>query len=67
MPIAASQILVMLDTVIFNIAAVVFPLVSSARHDLNSGQLVKVARIIKPIIPLGALEWIDVKDTTGSR
>ena len=67
MPKDASQMLVILDTVIFNMAARGFPLLSSARQDLNSGQLVRVARMIKPITPLGAWEWSAVKETTGSR
>lgn len=66
-PIAASQILVMFDTVIFNIAARYFSLLRSARHDLNSGQLVKVARTTKPITPFGAWEWVAANETTGSR
>ncbi len=53
---AASQILVIFDTVMFKIAASGLPLLRSARHDLNSGQLVKVARTTKPITPLGAWE-----------
>ena len=64
---AASQIFVMLDTVIFKIAASGFFLLRSARHDLNSGQLVRVARTKKPITPFGAWEWIAAKETTGSR
>lgn len=66
-PIAASQMLVIFDTVIFKIAANGFLLLSSTMHDLNSGQLVNVARTTKPITPLGAWECIAAKETTGSR
>jgi len=59
--------LVMFDTVIFKIAANGFLLLSSTMHDLNSGQLVNVARTTKPITPLGAWECIAAKETIGSR
>ncbi len=56
MPAAASQILVMFETVMLRIAARCFLRASSAMHDLNSGQLVRVASTRKPITPLGACE-----------
>ena len=67
MPPAASQILVMFDTVMLRMAASGRFRPSSPRQDLNSGQLVRVARTRKPINPLGVLEWSAAKETTGSR
>ena len=59
--------LVIFDTVILSIAAIGLPLLSKTRHDLNSGQLVKVARTTKPMTPFGAWEYCAAKETIGSR
>lgn len=67
MPPAASQILVMLETVILRIAADGLLRFNNEIDDLNSGQLVRVERTINPITPFGACECSAAKETTGSR
>ncbi len=58
---------VILDTVMFKIAESVFFLLKRAMQDLNSGQLVRVARTKKPMRPFGEWDWLAAKVTTGSR
>lgn len=66
-PATASQILVILETVILRIAAEGLFRFSNEIEDLNSGQLVRVERIINPITPFGACECSAANETTGSR
>ncbi len=66
-PLAASQIFVILEIVIFNIAARGLFRLSRARQDLNSGHDVSDAKTRNPITPFGALECSAAKETTGSR
>jgi uncharacterized 2Fe-2S/4Fe-4S cluster protein (DUF4445 family) len=59
--------LVIFETNIFSNASVIFDLFNNHKTDLNSGQLVNVAKTKNQIIHFGARLASAVKLTTGSR
>ncbi len=63
----ASQILVKFETKILINASCNLFLFNKASTDLNSGQLVNVARTTNQITHFGDFEASAVNDTTGSR
>ena len=65
--IIANHRLVILETNIFSNASNVFFLFNNARTDLNSGQLVSVAKTRNHMTHFGANDASAVKSTTESR